>query len=87
MQVHPEHNVKLLAEHYELDVEMVDFNFYRVRSDGLVEPTDLEGRYALPQCEPAMFAPFRRREDALDNVTKKRRRWKINKIPPAPQGE
>lgn len=81
LQIHPERNIKLLAQHYSLDVVPIDFNFFRVRSDGLVEPVDTEGRYALAVCDAPMFEPFEAREALLSPEARAHRRHKIQKPP------
>jgi hypothetical protein len=81
VQIHPERNIKLLAEHHSLSVSMIDFNFFRVRSDGLLEPVDMEGRYALQKCDAKMFKPFNARDKLLSPAARAYRRRKIQKEP------
>lgn len=72
LQVHAEINVKRLLAHNSLKHELLEgFNFFRVRSMGVVEPKDFTSQWRLDQCDPGMFQPFIARANAIRKLATK----------------
>lgn len=64
-QIHAEMTVARVLAHHHVRVQLIPFNFFRVRANGLLSEKDYGGRYEISICDADMIRPFSERRERL----------------------